>query len=83
MRDMHEQKAHGQAVVNLVETKYDHWLPPLAGDNRRDPVIKAGDGWDGSLQSLDWNGGLEWWNCNSAKMRSKGHNVGGQLWDSS
>ena len=28
----------------LVETNYDHWLPPPAGDNRRDPAIKAMDG---------------------------------------
>lgn len=28
----------------LVETNYDHWLPPPAGDDRRDPAIKAMDG---------------------------------------
>lgn len=25
----------------LVETNYDHWLPPPASDDRRDPAIKA------------------------------------------
>ena len=25
----------------LVETNYDHWLPPPSDDNRRDPAIKA------------------------------------------
>ena len=25
----------------LVETNYDHWVPPPASDNRRDPAIKA------------------------------------------
>ena len=25
----------------LVETNYDHWVPPPADDNRRDPAIKA------------------------------------------
>lgn len=28
----------------LVETNYDHWQPPPAGDDRRDPAIKAMDG---------------------------------------
>jgi N-acylethanolamine-hydrolysing acid amidase len=28
----------------LVETNYDHWEPPPAGDDRRDPAIKAMDG---------------------------------------
>ena len=40
-----------------------------------------------SLQSLDWNGGLEWWTgmvewnggiANLTKMRSHGHNVSGK-----
>ena len=25
----------------LVETNYDHWIPPPTSDNRRDPAIKA------------------------------------------
>ena len=28
--------------------------------------------WTGTV---NWNGGMEWWNCNLAKMRSKGHNI--------
>lgn len=27
----------------LVETNYDHWVPPPSDDNRRDPAIKAMD----------------------------------------
>ena len=43
----------------LVETNYDHWVPPPASDNRRDPAIKAvneltrlGIGWGGLYSVL-------------------------------
>ena len=55
-------------------------LSPDIFQHLRRPCVSLHVYWNGSLQLLDWNGGLEWWNGTEElqiqqKMRSKGHNI--------